>query len=202
MRSTRMLNLAGGAALATLLLGGAAELPPDAAGAPHYDAQGRLILPADYREWTFLSSGLDMSYSDKAPMGGEHMFNNVFVPRAAYETFHRTGHWPDKTVLVLENRGGATNRSILKHGQVQTTEVMGLEVHVKDKARFKGGWGFFSFGGAGPAEQIRHSAACYSCHEAHGAVDTTFVQFYPTLLTTATRLKTLAAGYLAEAGGK
>ena len=26
---------------------------------------------------------------------------------------------------------------------------------------------------------------CYSCHEQHGAVDTTFVQFYPTLIDAA-----------------
>ena len=38
----------------------------------------------------------------------------------------------------------------------------------------------------------------------HAAVDTTFVQFYPTLLPVAERMKTLSAGYLADektAGG-
>ena len=29
---------------------------------------------------------------------------------------------------------------------------------------------------------IPTAADCYSCHAAHAAVDTTFVQFYPTLL--------------------
>ena len=28
---------------------------------------------------------------------------------------------------------------------------------------------------------IPTTANCYSCHQEHGAVDTTFVQFYPTL---------------------
>jgi hypothetical protein len=36
------------------------------------------------------------------------------------------------------------------------------------------------------------------CHEQHGAVDTTFVQFYPTLMPKAQEMKTLAAAYLAD----
>jgi hypothetical protein len=139
-----------------------------------------------------------MSYTADAPMAGEHMFNNVFVPRAAYESFLKNGVWPDRTVLMLENRGGTTNGSILKHGQIQTTEVMGLEAHVKD-SRFAGGWAFFAFDDATRlGTEIPHAAACYSCHQAHGAADTTFVQFYPTLLPVATKLKTLSAAYLAE----
>jgi hypothetical protein len=51
---------------------------------------------------------------------------------------------------------------------------------VKDTARFKGGWGFFAIQGEASARQIPYTDACYSCHKAHGAADTTFVQFYPT----------------------
>jgi hypothetical protein len=35
----------------------------------------------------------------------------------------------------------------------------------------KGGWGFFAFQGDAPASQIPYTAACYACHEAHGAAD-------------------------------
>ena len=42
------------------------------------------------------------------------------------------------------------------------------------------------------------SANCYSCHADHGAVDTTFVQFYPTLLPIAKSKDTLSAAYLKE----
>ena len=76
--------------------------------------------------------------------------------------------------------------------------MMGAEAHVKDTARFKGGWGFFAFDGDKPARQIPYAAACYACHQAHAAADTTFVQFYPTLLPVATRLKTLNPAYLAD----
>ncbi|HEY1613961.1 MAG TPA: cytochrome P460 family protein [Rhizomicrobium sp.] len=196
-----------GAALACLvILPGAAETgaaTADSAGsASLYDAKGGLLFPAEYRTWIFLSSGLDMSYSADSSAAGQHVFNNVFVQRAAYDSFLKTGVWPNGAVLLLENRGGATNQSILKHGQIQTGEVLGYEAHVKD-ARFKDGWAFFGFDdNLKPATEIPHTASCYSCHQAHAAADTTFVQFYPTLLPVATNLKTLSASYLAETAPK
>ena len=42
-----------------------------------------------------------------------------------------------------------------------------------------------------------NSATCYSCHPANGAVDNTFVQFYPTLLAIAKEKGTLNPAYLA-----
>jgi hypothetical protein len=42
------------------------------------------------------------------------------------------------------------------------------------------------------------TAVCYSCHEQHAAVDTTFVQFYPTLLEIAKAKHTFSAGYLKD----
>jgi hypothetical protein len=39
---------------------------------------------------------------------------------------------------------------------------------------------------------------CYTCHADHAAVDTTFVQFYPTLLPVAKSKGTLSAGYMKE----
>ncbi len=194
-----------GALVITLIGGGAASLAAPAADdgdQPHYDGAGRMIPPADYRDWVFLSSGVDMSYSATPAMAGGHMFDNVFAPRAAYLAFKRTGVWPDKTVLLLENRGGATKGSINKQGLFQTGEVMGMEAHVKDTSRFEGGWAFFAFDGQGPAKQIPYSASCYACHKAHAAADTTFVQFYPTLLPIATKLGTLNPAYVAETAGK
>ena len=74
-------------------------------------------------------------------------------------------------------------------------------MHVKDEARFPGRWAFFAFGTNKTAKLIPATASCYSCHTDHGAVDTTFVQFYPTLLPVATQKGTLAAGYLQESRG-
>ena len=168
-----------------------------AADGPSYTADGQLKFPEKYREWVFLSSGMDMSYSPAANAANHSVFDNVFVNPAAYQTFMETGKWPEQTTLVLEIRGAESNRSINKRGRTQSAELMGLEVHVKDKS-LAGGWGFFEFDNGVSAKLIERSASCYTCHEQHGAVDTTFVQFYPTLLGLAKAKGTLSAAYLKE----
>jgi hypothetical protein len=146
-----------------------------------YTQDGRLQRPEHFREWIFLTSGFDMSYSaDRQP--GHHVFDNVFVNPEAYQAFLATGTWPDRTVLVIENRAAEGKGSINKSGHYQGTRVVGLEVHVKDAARFADRWAFFEFEGDAPATMIPRTAECYTCHAGHAAVDTTFVQFYPTLL--------------------
>jgi Cytochrome P460 len=182
---------------------GSSIVPADSEGAqspttlPTYTEDGKLVFPANYREWIYLTSGLDMSYSPNG-MAGHSMFDNVFVNPEAYQAFTRTGTWPDKTILVLETRVAATNASINKSGHFQTVELMGREVHVKDEARFPGKWAFFGFDDNDTAKMVPPEAACYSCHEKHGAVDTTFVQFYPTLIEIAKTKATLSAGYLTD----
>lgn len=163
-----------------------------------FTADGQLVFPANYREWIYLSSGIDMSYFRNGAATGHSMFDTVFVNPAAYKSFLQTGTWPDKTVLVLEVRGAGSNASINKSGHFQTTELMGREVHIKDEARFPGKWAFFGFDDKDTAKMIPKEAACYSCHEQHGAVDTTFVQFYPTLISLAKEKGTLSAAYVKE----
>jgi hypothetical protein len=46
------------------------------------------------------------------------------------------------------------------------------------------------------------TANCYSCHQDHGAVDTTFVQFYPTLMGIAKDKGTLSVSYLKDDAAK
>lgn len=167
--------------------------------APTYTADGELKLPESYREWIFLSSGVDMSYSPNAAMTGHSTFDNVFVNPSSYHVFQKTGTWPDKTTLVLEVRAAEGASSINKRGHTQSAEITGLEMHVKD-ARLEGGWGFYEVTGGGSAKLIKRPAVCYQCHESHGATDTTFVQFYPTLRETAQAKGTLSAAYLKEIG--
>jgi hypothetical protein len=130
------------------------------------------------------------------------MFDNVFVNPSAYKKFQETGTWPDKTILVLEVRGAEDRASINQRGNFQSTEVIGLEVHVKDEARFSGKWAFFGFDDAKVGNLVPTGAACYSCHASHGAVDTTFVQFYPTLLPLAKAKGTLSTAYVKESGNE
>ncbi|HEX4164184.1 MAG TPA: cytochrome P460 family protein [Bryobacteraceae bacterium] len=166
---------------------------------PVYTNDGQLRPPLDYREWIYLTSGLDMSYTPRvAGMAGHSMFDNVFVNPEAYRAFLQTGTWPDKTMLVLEIRGAESNASINKAGHFQSESLMGVELHVKDAAH--GGWAFYELDGAAPAKMVPKEASCYSCHRDHGAVDTTFVQFYPTLFPLAKQKSTLSGGYVHETG--
>lgn len=188
-------------ALAIALAGGltatAVSQAQPASPSISYTADGKLIAPKDYRSWVYLSTGMDMSYSDVAGVGDSHTFDNVFVNREAYAAYQKTGTWPDKTIFVLEARAGQQRGSINKKGVYQGS-VLGAEVHVKDTARFKSGWAFFPINANGPTAALPQTSACNTCHEQHGAVDTTFVQFYPTLQEKAAQMKTYSAAYLAE----
>lgn len=187
------------AVIAALMLGSVGEAQPTPAAAARFDSEGRMIFPADYREWVYVTSGHGMSYAPVAADQPAPPFDNVFVNPAAYRSFMDTGTWPDGTVLVLEVRGGTSHGSILQGGAFQTGEPLAVEVHVKDTARFGGdGWAFFGFGAKQPVAMIPRAASCYSCHEANTAVDRTFVQFYPTLLPVARAKGTVSAAYLAR----
>ena len=73
------------------------------ANSPVYTTDGNLKFPQNYREWIYVTSGLDMSYSPNMSMD-HSMFDNVFVNPEAYRAFLQTGTWPDKTML---SAGGA-----------------------------------------------------------------------------------------------
>jgi hypothetical protein len=187
--------LAGIALLSVLALSQNSTTP---SSSPAYSADGQLRFPEHYREWVYLTTGFDMSYSPAA-QPGHHMFDNVFVNPEAYKAFVETGTWPDKTVMVLEVRGAEGKGSINQSGNYQSTDIMGIEVHVKDEARFQGKWAFFGgFDENKTAKMTPFTANCYSCHLDHGAVDTTFVQFYPTLLPIAKQKGTLTGSYQKE----
>ena len=76
-----------------------------------------------------------------------------------------------------------------------------MEVPVRDTQRFPTGWAFFGFDGDGPGNKVPEGPDCEQCHQAHAAVDTTFVQFYPPLVGTAQRLNRFSAAYLRDKTG-
>ena len=123
--------------------------------------------------------------------------NNIFVNPEAYDAFLQTGTWPDKTTFVVEVRGTEDVSTNNQKAVVQNLQL-GLAVHLKDEGRFPGKWAFFCFHGEKTSNMIPLTANCYSCHTAHGAADTTFVQFYPTLLPIAKSKDTLSAAYRRE----
>jgi hypothetical protein len=165
--------------------------------APQYTAEGQLQFPADYREWVFLSSGSGMTYGPLAAAGqqGPPLFDNVFVNRESYRGFLETGHWPDKTVFVLEVRSSEGHASINNGGHFQR-DIVGIEAEVKDTSSAQGTWTFYGFPlnsgkPSAPAKAFPRTASCYSCHGTNTAVENTFVQFYPELYDVAQRKGTL-----------
>ncbi len=165
-----------------------ADAPEDKMPKPQYDEKGQLQRPADYREWMFLSAGFGMNYS---PAPGSHeMFTNVFVQRWAYNQFLSSGKWPEQSMFVIDERDAASRISINQKGHYQT-DLMGLAVEVKDSARNPDKWAYYGFDADGKtAGAMPKGNACWSCHDAHAAVEHTFAQFYPTLKPVAKKFGT------------
>ena len=178
-------------ALAALVL-----VPPQKAAtstAPQYTQEGKLVRP-EYREWVFLSSGLGMTYSNPGAGGDAGMFSNIYVNPEALHSFQQTGTWPDKTVLVMEMYAAASKGSINKGGHYQSG-FMGIEAHVKDTSVKGDVWKFYGFDGNDKAASARPNGnVCTQCHTRDGAVEDTFVQFYPTLLPIARAKGTVKPG--------
>ena len=158
---------------------------------PRYDEKGRLLWPTDYREWMFLSAGYGMNYS---PSPDSHeMFTNVFVQRWSYQKFVNSGKWPEQTMFVIDERDAQSKGSINKTGHFQT-DLMGLAVEVKDSERNPETWAYYVFSPENKfAEAMPKGNPCWSCHDAHAAVEHTFVQFYPTLKPVAKKFGTYKA---------
>ena len=164
----------------------AAEVP----GMPQFAADGKLVRPAGYRKWAYLSSGYGMSYSQG---NSDHlMFTNVFVTPSSYDYYVEHGTWPDKTMFVLEIYGSASKGSINLHGNYQSS-FMGLDVEVKDEKHFADKWAYFNFdgteGSSGATTPGKND--CWKCHDQNAAVEHSFVQFYPELLEIAKKKATI-----------
>lgn len=159
-----------------------------------YDADGKLVRPANYRQWVNIGTGIGMAYGPlRDKPGASPSFTNVFVNPSSYRAFLESGAWPDRTMFILEIRRSVTinNSATGNNGRFQG-DVVGIEAEVKDTQRFEKGWGFFALGTkASAGEQIPTSAACYSCHATNAAVENTFVQFYPVLRDVAKERGTL-----------
>jgi cytochrome P460 len=181
------------ASLACLNLAGQQARPDE----PQYTSDGQLKLPDNYREWIYLSSGLGMTYGFVESAGNTVMgdrFDNVFVTPQAYRAFLATGTWPDKTMFIMEVRASSSKGSINKGGHFQEG-LIGLEAHIKDESKFPSKWEFFAFSPtARTGKPIGAKSSCQTCHSTNGAVDNTFVQFYPTLLPVAKAKGTLKPG--------
>lgn len=185
--------------LAVVVLFGGGTLAQQPADGPRYTTASELVRPTDYREWTFVTSGLGMTYRVPAPAASNApRFDNVFVNPSSHRAFMQTGKWPDKTIFILELRTSASEGSINTGGHFQR-DIVAVEAAVKDETRFPDKWAYFDFG---PGDALKDAvpplpktASCYACHTNNTAVEQTFVQFYPTLFEVARRMGTIKPTY-------
>ena len=126
--------------LATVILGSgfiwAVGLPAQeeaSSDGPDYTNGTELQRPLVYREWTFLSSSLNLTYIDEsgANESRPELFQNVFVNPSSYRSFMDSGQWPDETVFVLEIRRSSQEETLSAGGQFQSN-LVALEAEVKD----------------------------------------------------------------------
>jgi len=171
-----------------------------AAEAPQFNNKGELLFPTGYREWVHMSSGLGMTYGPAAAATlNNPSFDNVYVNPTAWKAFKETGTWPEGTIFALEIRYSSSHGSINKAGFFQS-DVAAVEAAVKDTKRFPRGWAYFGFsGGLRPfrtsTAALGANAGCNACHEANGAVENTFSQFYPEALEIAEKKGVLKASF-------
>lgn len=155
---------------------------PESMPVPKYNAAGEMIRPEGYREWIFVGSNLGMGYSEEPKK--VRNYHNIYVQREAYRHYRDTGKFPDKTILVMENLTAGTKESINRTGTFED-KFIGIEVAVKDEAKFPEKWAYYFFfdrqRNALATAKPEPKASCWACHNANGAVDNVFVQFYPVL---------------------
>jgi hypothetical protein len=158
------------------------------AQAPVFEGKTTLLRPVEYREWVFVGSSRGLSYAQNPPASTptNEMYHNVYIKPEAYREFAKSGKFPEGTVLAMEMASSDIKREPGLQGSYEK-DFMGLEVAVKDSARFEGGWAYFNFSnGMGSAykdkaEPFPASAGCVACHKANAATDNVFTQFYPVL---------------------
>ena len=150
-----------------------------------FEGKNTLVRPEGYREWIFVGSSLGLSYApDPAQARGGQLYHNVYMIPWAFREFSKTGKFPDGTMMVLELANAENKSEPGLQGSYQK-EYTGLEVSVKDSARFDGGWGYFNF--TERAGVLKAKAEpfpknnCWSCHDQKAATDHVFTQFYPVL---------------------
>lgn len=154
-----------------------ASLAAAAFAGPTYDADGRIVIPENMDRWPTVGTTYALSYEGD----GGTTLNAVRLDPDSYDAYVKTGKFPVGAVFALEVRTPVTEVAPAKGGKTQGA-VVGRSLHVKDEKGGPGTWTFYGYGaGAKTGNAIPRSQACYSCHEQHATVDTTFMQYYPAL---------------------
>jgi hypothetical protein len=149
---------------------------------PRYDDAGLLLRPEGHREWVFVGATLGPTNFNGDPGPDPGYFHHIYMQPEAYRHYRAHGEFPEGTMMAMENfvpapKEGTTIKGYLQH------EFLGLEVAVKDHARFSEGWAYYDFSDYGNRTQDKALAQwfCFRCHNEQAGDDNVFVEFYPAL---------------------
>ncbi|MGC2662305.1 MAG: cytochrome P460 family protein [Bryobacteraceae bacterium] len=149
-------------------------------------------LPTGYRLWEHVGTRIKpdgFSVLDGSKITIPQVMD-AYVEPSAYQSFKKTGKWPEGTQIVKEyslvKTGPDCNTTTFvcstRFGRgVFEERYAGLGMMIKDSRLFPltaGNWGYFSFLPAGTRYQLiagaRPREQCSSCHE-KGAAETDYV---------------------------
>ena len=152
-------------------------------GSPQFTPLDELIFPADTDRWVVLGTNIGGDYSD-AEFNPKNpgMIGVVQMEPNAYTYLLENGEYADGTMFLLSFYQTQEKPEPGLNGFVQG-DLAGLEIHVVDRVKYQDNRGFYLFAtdGREPSAMLPAGNECVQCHAEHGAFDSTFTQFYPTI---------------------
>jgi len=156
-----------------------------------YTADGKLLRPANHREWIFIGAPVTPNDMNNGKAAFPE-FHNVYIDPDSWESYKKTGKFAAGTVILKElvSVGGKSMDSGKGYFQ---GEFVSLEAMVKDKKRFDkepGGWAFFRFGEAPDYSATgarMKTGDCNACHSG-ASEDYVFTDTYPVLRAAKSKL--------------
>lgn len=187
IKSTRKLATAGlillSTTTATLNLS-AQELASPAT----FNAENRLVLPLDYREW--IPVGANVSPHElnngKAPF---NEMRTIYIDRGAFKHWKEKGEFRKGTFLLKEVMSAKRYKGLTGSGYA-AGDIVAVAGMLKDAERFPnepGNWGFFRYPKLENSKYFQASSEqfptgkCSGCHVAGAQDDMVFTQHYPVL---------------------
>ena len=168
-----------------LLIGAAPEEGESDASSLNFTEEGALVLPEGYRQWVFVGSTVtpnDMNDGNAA----FPEFHHVYIDPASFTSYQQTGQFPEGTMLVKElvavgSKQGSSGNGYFPGGFNGVAAAVKSAKHFPDEP---GNWAYFSFGShpdLAESASALPTASCNACHQASGAEDWVFTQYYPVL---------------------
>ena len=156
---------------------------PGGLGVAQFTPSNELIFPDDTDRWVVMGANIGGDYSD-AEFDPKNPGNIgvVQMEPSAYSYLVENGEYADGTMFLLSFFQTQEKPEPELSGFVQGG-LAAREIHVIDRVKYQDNRGFYLFAAdsRGPSAMLPAGNECVQCHAEHGAFDSTFSQFYPTI---------------------